>query len=181
MNKLWTVIGIGAAALALIIFSMWFTTTNKEAVLKADVEAYQQKCKVNFDNMWKTIKQVAQVPEHYSDEFRKNFTAIMNERYGGERGGALLKFVKESNPNFDVSLYAKLQRTIEAERTSFKNNQETLIDKNMQHNNMFKVKPSKWFLDIGDTTHITLITSGKTNESYITGEDNDMKLFDDKD
>lgn len=102
----------------------------------------------------------------------------MEERYGNQRGGALLSFIKESNPNFDVSLYSKVQNAISDERKEFTFHQDKLIDMERQHRNLLRTKPTSFFFNLSDTIHITLVTSSRTNESYLTGEDNDVDLFD---
>jgi len=169
---------IGALAMVALIFTMmWWSATNKEVQLRTTVQAEQDVCKVHFDNMWKILHDQANVANEYKEAFAEIFPKIMEERYDNARGGALLSFVKESNPNFDVSLYSTLQKSIAAERTGFTMHQDKLIDANREHRKLLLTKPSSFFFDLSDTIHITLVTSARTNSAYTTGEDNDMDLF----
>jgi hypothetical protein len=178
MNKnIGAIIAGVVIVVGLIFFGMWWSTTNKEATLRAQVDAQQDNCKVVYDNTWKIIKQQAEISDQYAEKFKENFAAIMEGRYGHGEGDPLLNFVKESNPEFKIDLYAKLANSVEAQRNNFTRYQQTLIDKNREHNLMFKVKPSKWFLDLKDTTSIVLLTSARTKGNYETGEDNDVELY----
>ncbi len=162
----------------LAVFSMWYTATNKEATLRARVEAEQSVCKVHFDNMWKILQDQADVASEYKDAFAEIFPKLMDERYGDSgRAGALLSFVKESNPNFDITLYSNLQKSIQAERTGFTAHQDKLIDVHNAHKILLRTKPSKWFLGDVEEIEITLVTSSRTNDAYETGEDNNVDLF----
>ncbi len=168
---------IGIGAVAVIAFIMWYTASNKEARLREVVLAEQTVCKNHFDKMWKIIQDEADVASEYKDAFIKVFPQIMEERYGNKGSGALLNFVKESNPNFDISLYANLQKDIKSERTEFAMHQDKLIDVNREHRTLLRTMPSSWFLSESDTIHITIVTSARTNEAFTTGEDNNSDLF----
>ncbi len=178
-NKLWLIVGGAALIIGLAVFSMWYSATNKEVTLRARVEAEQKVCKNHFDNMWKILQEQAEVSNEYRDAFEKIFPKLMEERYGDKSGraGALLSFVKESNPNFDISLYSNLQKSIRDERTGFTAHQDKLIDVHNTHTLLLRKKPSKWFLGDVEEIKLMLITSARTNAAYETGEDNDVNLF----
>lgn len=171
---------IGLAVVGIIVFFMWWGATNREAELRTSVEAEQKVCQVHFDNMWKTIQGIADVADEYKEAFADIFPKIMEERYGGQRGGALLSFIKESNPHFDISLYSKVQNAISDERKEFTFHQDKLIDMERQHRRLLRTKPTSFFFNASDTIHITLVTSSRTNNAYVTGEDNDVSPFDRK-
>lgn len=125
---------LGAIALFILIaVIMYFTTSNGEIRLRAEVEAQKKNVTAVFDNTWKIIKQQAQVSDEYKDAFKDIYTGIMDERYSSERGGALFSWITEQNPNFDTKLYANLQVSIEAQRTNFTREQKKLIDLKREH------------------------------------------------
>lgn len=169
--------GLAIGAIVLVVFMMWWNATNKEARLREVVYAEQTVCKNHFDKMWKILQEQADVASEYKDAFIEVFPAIMEERYGNKDSGALLNFVRESNPNFDISLYSNLQKSIASERTEFAMHQDKLIDKNREHRTLLRTKPSSFFFSESDTIHITIVTSARTNEAFTTGEDNDVDLF----
>jgi len=163
----------------------WIRTSNKEIKLRNEVSAQQDVCKAFFDNMFKSIAQVAEVADVKMDKskeaFKEIYPALIEGRYSGEKGGALMKWVTESNPQFDISaagsLYDKLADVIEAKRNEFFTEQKKLTSINNQHKNIIETWPGSWFLSGRDTIVITIITSTKTKEVYATGEENDIKLF----
>ena len=89
-----------------------------------------------------------------------------------------MKWVTESNPTFDASMYKDLMKSIEIERTGFFNEQAMLIDLQREHAAYIKKAPNRWFLDSNlKPVEIKVITSEATKETYATGEENDIELF----
>lgn len=169
MKKL--IVGGVAAALvvvAVIGVSAFFQYSNSEIRLRNQIGAQQQSNEAVFDNTWKIIKQQAGIADQYKDAFKEIYPALMEGRYGNARGGALLSFVKESNPNFDTSLYQKLANTVEVQRTVFTREQQKLIDLNREHDNMLQQFPSSIFLMSRKQIDIIVVTSSKTEEAFKT-------------
>ena len=54
--------------------------------------------------MRKVLKQKAQVTDEYKSAFESIYPKLIEGRYS-KGDGSLMKWIKESNPNFDVSLY----------------------------------------------------------------------------
>ena len=113
------IVGGSILILAIIGLSMYFSTSNREISLRSDAEAQVRSITLNYDNMWKIIKQKAQVSDEYKNAFDTIYTKIISSRYDKDNG-LLLKFVTESNPNFDVSLYRDLSNAIEGQRNTCK-------------------------------------------------------------
>lgn len=160
-----------------VVGSSFIGYRNDEVRLRKQVEAQQLATQAVFDQTWKIIAQQAQVADQYKDAFAKIYPDLMEGRYGNERGGALLSFVQESNPNFDVSLYKQLSSTIEAQRISYTREQRTLIDLKREHDTLLSVFPGSLFLMGIPEIKITVITSDKTKDIYKTGNENDINLF----
>lgn len=173
--------GLVAVALVVLVLvvmgvMMFFSISNSEIGLRNQIVAQQDACKVVFDNTWKIIAQKAQVADKYKDGFKDIYPALMEGRYGNEKGGALMKFVTESNPQFDVAIYRDLSSAIEAQRTVFTREQKTLIDLKREHDNIRQKFPSSVVVGGRPEIKIELITSGKTQETYVNGQENDIKL-----
>jgi hypothetical protein len=77
-------------------------------------------------------------------------------------------------------MYEDLMKSIEIERTGFFNEQTMLIDLQREHEAYIKKTPNRWFLsDTLKTVNIKVITSDQTKGTYVTGEENDIQLFND--
>lgn len=181
MNKK-LIIGIASAitlgAIALIWFLMSIHYVNKEIDLRAQVVAQQKKCEGHFDTMWKILSEKAGVTEQYKDAFKDIYPDLIAGRYSGNQDGSLMKWVKESNPNFDTSLYKDLMASIESERTGYLNEQDRLIDLQKEHKTFIVKRPAKWFLD-SDLKEVAIktISSTRTNNAFETGKEDDYDLF----
>jgi hypothetical protein len=177
-----TIVASGIIAVLIIIWmSLSVSTKNAEVELKTQVYAQQKKCSTYFDKMWKILKEKAGVTDQYKDAFKDIYPKLIAGRYSGNGDGSLMKWVTESNPTFDASMYKDLMQSIEIERTGFNNEQERLIDLKREHDVMLQKIPSKWFLsDTIKPINIVLVTSSKTDDAYKTGKENDVELFDKK-
>lgn len=166
------------AVFVVVILSWAIGWSNGEIELKNGVFAQQKVNEAVFDNTWKTISQEAQVSNTYKDSFKAVYVDIMNARYASDRSASLMKWVTESNPNFDTKLFEKLMVTIEAQRQTFTENQKKLIDINNVHTNMIQKFPGVILASIlgRQEIKITVVTSAKTEESFKTGQDNDVQL-----
>lgn len=183
-----TIIGVSLALLILVggfFLGAYITITNTEMIMRKQVEAQQEVTKANFDKMFKVIAQTAQVPEHLMDKskeaFKEIYVPLMEGRYDNARGGALMSWVTESNPQFDISaiapLYEKLQIVIESNRESFFIEQKKLIDMNREHSTYISLFWQKMFLGGKEPIDIQLVTSTHTDKSFETGKEDDINIF----
>ena len=169
--------GLILGFLGLSIFSMWVSANNKEISLKNHIEAQQKVCESYYDKLWKVLQQKAQVADQYKTAFKEIYPALIEGRYGNEKGGTLMKWIQESNPTFDVSLYKDLMSSIEAERAGFFMEQKKLIDLDREHKVLRQSFPASMFIGSRPDVKITIVTSEKTAEVYKTGKENDVDLF----
>ena len=167
------ILGCGAATFA----GMYFSYNNKEIALRAQAEAQVGKIEGVHDKMWKVIQQKAQVTTEYKDAFAKIYPEIISGRYSGDGDGSLMKWVTESNPNFDTSLYTDLMQSIEILRSEFQRNQETMLDLVREHKTLCTTYPGRWFISNTMEIEYTVISSTKSKVVMDTGIDDDVKMF----
>lgn len=181
MNIKKIIIGLSITAVfvitAITFFSMSIHATNGEIELRTQVEAQQKKCETYFDKMWKILKEKAGVTDQYKKAFQEIYPSLIAGRYSGQNDGSLMKWVTESNPTFDASMYKDLMQSIEIERTGFNNEQERLIDLNREHSALLQKIPSKWSLGGIKEIEIKLITSSRTEAAFQSGKEDDIELF----
>ena len=167
------ILGCGVATFA----GMYFSYNNKEIALRAKAEAQVGKIEGVHDKMWKVIQQKAQVTTEYKDAFAEIYPDIISGRYSGEGDGSLMKWVTESNPNFDTSLYTDLMQSIEILRSEFQRYQETMLDIVREHNVLINIFPNRLFITNKTPINYTVISSTKSKVVMETGIDDDVKLF----
>ena len=164
---------IGMISLVGVGFS-WYKIENNQRLL---VNAQQQKNEVVFDNTWKTIAQIAQVSDDYKNSFKEIYIGIMDGRYG-KGDGTLMKWVQESNPNFDISLFTKLTNVIEGSNAEFTENQKYLIDLAREHEKIITTPPASFFYSLigKEKINIKLVTSTKTENAFKTGKNDNINI-----
>lgn len=164
-------------SLAAMVALFWVSANNGEIKLRNQTEAQKSVVESYFDKMWKVISQKAQVTEQYKNSFKEIYPQLIEGRYGNDKGGSLMKWVVESNPNFDISLYKDLMSSIEAERMGFFMEQKRLIDLDNQHKIFRQTFPNMIFVGGRPNVEFKIISSEKTKEIIESGVENDVKLF----
>lgn len=171
------IIGLAIVTIGIIFGSMYVSSSNGEIRLRNQITAQQDVCKAYYDKLWKVISQKAQVADQYKDAFKEIYPKLIEGRYGNEKGGALMKWIQESNPTFDVSLYKDLSVAIEGEREGFFMEQKKLVDLNAQHRNVRQTWPGSMFIGSRPDIAIIIVTSAKTDEVMKSGQENDIEIF----
>ncbi len=169
------VVVIGGLCLAGSIIS----TLNTEADLRTSLQAKQKDNKNEMDGMWKTISQVAQVTDAQKNALIEIFNGYAGARTGANKGGSLANWIHESVPNVDTSTFNNLQNIITAKRDGFVMRQKELLDISREHNRLLARFPSGIICSIfgRNALEIVIVTSTRTEESFKTGQDNDVDVF----
>lgn len=171
------IIGVSILTLAIIAAIIGVSASNKEIRLRSQISAQKEVCEAFYDKLWKVVAQKAQVADQYKDAFKEIYPQLIEGRYGNEKGGTLMKWITESNPTFDVSLYKDLMVSIEAERAGFFMEQKRLVDLNNEHRIIRKTYPSSIFIGGRSDIQITIVSSATTKKVMETGEENDIDIF----
>src|ERR1035438_3057174 len=93
---------------------------NTQANLKVTYDAKVKANEAVFDNLWKKVSQVAQVPDAQKNALKEVLNSYASARTGTGDGGSLMKWVQESVPNTDglSKTYTNLQNIIAGSRRS---------------------------------------------------------------
>jgi hypothetical protein len=94
-----------------------------------DIIAQYEQAQNVYDNGWKAVIEIAQVPAMQADNYKKVYDDVMKGRYGANGSQAMLQFIKEQNPTLSDETYTKIQRTIETFHANFEASQQDLIAK----------------------------------------------------
>lgn len=159
-----------------------FVGTNNELVsLEQSITAQYDQNKNNYDNFFKSVKEVAQVPSMYVDDMKKVYDSAIKGRYGEDGSKAMFSFIKEHNPNFDASLYTKIQQVIQSGRKDFELNQKMLIDKKRLYQTNLRKFPSNIVAGVLgfpkiDLNKFNIVTSDATEKAFIEGKSEPMTI-----
>ena len=128
-GKIATATVIGFAAVGIIsvvsVIGIYNECIGHEASIKAQYTENQN----NYDKLFKTVAETAQVPTMYAKDLQDLYVSTTKTRYGQGGSKAVFQFIKEHNPTLDSSLYKQVQQVIESGRIDFESKQASLIDR----------------------------------------------------
>jgi len=130
MNKK-TVTGIIIAVLTvglIILGGSYVSAVNYGARAEADIKAAYTNNQNILAQYSQKVREVAQVPGMYTEDFTKVTKAAIEGRYGADGSKAVFQWLKEQNPQLDSKVYIKVQQVVESGRDEFKTAQTRLID-----------------------------------------------------
>lgn len=160
----------------LLLMVMYFHYNNREIALRKEAEAQQGKIESVYDTMWKTLKQEAGVTDQYRKTFEEIYPKLIAGRYSQE-GGELMKFIQESNPDFDTRLYDKLMQSIEAQRAYFASSQQRMLDIIRERETLLEQMPSCWFISNKSKIEYEVISSTASKDTMVSRREDDVELF----
>jgi hypothetical protein len=169
---------VGLIVLALAIMGVTNGFVRAENGIKAQYSENQS----NYDKMFKSFRESAQVTDMYKNDIGDVFKKAIDARYGDEGSKALFQMIKEQNPNFDSTLYNRLQAMIEANRNSFDATQKAMAERCRVYRDDFEQNPNALIASffgypkIDMKTYCTVVTSGRTEKAFDTKKDEEIKL-----
>lgn len=165
----------------IFIISTYASFNNRDVDLRTTFDMHKTNRTAQYDKMWKIISQKGQVAKAYDSSFIRAVHEAMDPRKDG--AGIMMKWVQENNVLVQIGtvqeLYKDLSRTIEAERNSFFEREQTLASIKQQHSKFLRSFPNNLYnLFMGrKELEYTPITSSRTDEVIRTGKDDDVKVF----
>ena len=165
---------LGVVLLLLVV--MYVHYNNREIALRKEAEAQQGKIESVYDTMWKTLKQEAGVTDQYRKTFEEIYPKLIAGRYSQD-GKELMKFIKESNPDFDTRLYDKLMQSIEAQRAYFASSQQRMLDIIRERETLLEQMPSCWFISNKSKIEYEVISSTASKDTMVSRREDDVELF----
>jgi hypothetical protein len=145
------------------------------------------------------VKETAQIPDKYKEDFKQLLTSEATAKYGPEGSKATMQWFQERQINFDSSLYTKIQNIIESGRQDFRRSQDELLDKQRKvadvtqsywggimarHYNFPRelsgaAAPTKDLDGDGKLTVLDypIVTSARTSKAFATGQDEEISVF----
>lgn len=199
MKYVFAIAGVGALALAVLLFFMaigWYDdAVGKQEGVKAQYRDNQNE----YDAFWKKVQETAQVPTQYKEDFKDLLAAETTAKYGENGSQATVQWLKDRNINFSDQLYGRVMTIIESGRNDFKRGQTLLLDKQRAFSTSTKtfwgkLLGSAWDIpsvvegalapprDLDGDGKLTvldypIVLSGKTNTAFATGEDEALNVF----
>lgn len=172
---------ISVAVILLLAAFYVVALLNSEATRRVYIQNKNLDNTSEFDNMWKTLANVAEVPEAKKDALKEIFNEYAAARNPNpeENNNLIMKWVQESVPNADLSEYKNLQNIVVASRAGWTMRQKELIDMYASYCTMFERIPSGPILKAFGRKQITIqiVTSTKTKSAFDSGIDDDVQLF----
>lgn len=146
--------------------------------LKNKIEAQYLTNQSDYDKLWKTFKEQAQITELQADQFKEIYTDLITGRYDGDDNVAF-KMITEDNPQIDSSLYKNLMNQIGADRAVFNNNQKKVLDIINTYNTFIEhdavIMAMIFNFDKIDSSKY-IVTSERTDNAFESGKDEEIQL-----
>ncbi len=110
------------------------------------LKASQSDSKNVLANYGQKVIEAAQVPGMYADDLSRVTREAIAGRYGPNGSQAVMQWIQEQNPQFDSSLYGKIQQIIEGGRKDFEIAQRRQIDIRRQYETALGEIPRGWVM-----------------------------------
>lgn len=195
---LWIAVGVLLVCLVYTL-CIYIRFYNRSVELEAAIEAQYQSNQNAYDKMWKTIRETAQVPDKYKDDFKELLVTEVPAKYGKEGSKAMFQWFQDRDLKLPQELYSQVQNVIEGNRTSFQNSQDRILDQQRAYRTHLGRFGHGFLANMGGFpravtgTHAPasdtdgdgrmtvfdyeIVTSGRTADAFATGQDEEIDVF----
>lgn len=173
--------GLVVFMLAMLLFG-YIAFGNTANGFETDIKAKYNDNRNVYDNGWKRVQELAQVPDMQVEALQKVYDSAMKGRYGSEGSKAVVQFIQEQNPNLDQATFLKIQQNIESFRNDFAANQTRLVSIKQQYERYLTATTSGRLYNSFagypriDLSQFDIITSDKTEEDFRTKRSEPLTL-----
>lgn len=180
-----TALIIGGLALGglLVILSGFFIGylgyRNTAQSFEVDIPAQYTEMQNVYDNGWKKVIEVAQVPAMQAAQVKDVYQGVMTGRYGANGSKALVSLIKEQNPNLPTETYTEIGRTVEQFHDSFQASQTNLIARKQEYAKFVTASTAGLVFNwIGNYPHIHIgVPAGSKDDYQIVTSDKTQTDF----
>lgn len=172
-------LGVMMCAIAIVIGS-YVSAVNKSASYSANIERFHEQSKNVLSEYTLKIREMAQVPDMYTEALQKHVESTFTGRYGSNGSQAMMQWITENNIEFDSSMFRNLQATMESGRNAFSLSQTRKLDICANYKKEFNYFWSGFWLNIAGAVYPTdqcsIIIDSETATQFNTGVAEVIKL-----
>jgi hypothetical protein len=117
----------------IVVASSYVSAYNYGNSMEQQLTAVQDNNRNLLAQYGQKVQESVQVPDMYKADLIELTKAAIGGRYGPDGSKAGMQWIKEQNPNLDISVYKQIQQIIEAGRNDFQNGQTRQIDLKRQY------------------------------------------------
>lgn len=140
---------------------------NTAQSFEVDIPAQYTETQNVYDNGWKKVVEIAQVPELQAKQVKDVYAGVMTGRYGADGSKALIQLIREDNPKLGEAVYTKVQQTVEAFHDSFQASQTNLIGRKQEYAKFITATTAGIFYNwLGKYPHIKIGVQVGTQDDY---------------
>ena len=181
MNKFLIGVLVVFSILSVSVFGAVVGINNNCIQYEESVKAQYKQNQNNYDNYFKKVKEVAQIPDMYIEGLKEVYDKAMTGRYGADGSKAMFQWIQEQNPQVDASVYKQIQQVMESGRNDFESNQKMLIDKKRAYEVFYKEFPNSFvvgFLGFPkiDLNKYDIVTSEETENIFNSKKSEYIKI-----
>ena len=176
---------LGAVALlAVVLISGYFSFSNQCAQFEIDIKAQYAENQNVYDNGWKKVVEIAQVPTQQVAALKDVFLGAISGRYGANGSQAMFQMMKEADINIDQSTYKKVQQVIEEFHNTFQQRQSEMVNRARIYQSYIHASTSGrlWnsflgYPKIDMDKYTTLVTSDQTQQVFTDKKSGPLDVF----